>query len=112
MAATPETAARRNQGVLGMSRLRHHEIPSQSPSRISAEQILTIASKAQCSIVLAGALTGGTESSPITLVSVLKPTSQESKPGIPISPFTPSEVQAAEVLGDGCGSQCDSIAAN
>jgi hypothetical protein len=64
--------ARRNQGVWGMSRLRHQETPSQAPSRISAEQMPTMASKAQWSSVFAGGRSsGGTESSPMTSVSVL-----------------------------------------
>ena len=54
----------------------------------------TIVSKAQWSIVLAGGRSsGGTESSPVTCVLVLQPTRNESKPGIPIPPFTPLDVQ-------------------
>ena len=46
--ATPDTAtARRNHGVLGMSRLRHQAIPSQIPRRMSALQMPTMASNAQ-----------------------------------------------------------------
>ena len=88
IAATPETAtARRNQGVFGMSRRRHHAMPNHSPSPISTVQIPTIASKAQCSSVFAGGRSsGGTVSSPVTSVSVLKPTRKESSPGIPILP--------------------------
>ena len=91
----PETAtARRNHFVCGMSRLRHHAHANHSPSRISIEQTPTIVSNAQCSIVLAGGRSsGGTESSPVTCVSVLQPTRNESKPGIPIPPLTPSGVQ-------------------
>ena len=56
--------------------------------------IPTIVSNAQCSIVLAGGRSSaGTVSSPITFVSVLHPTRNESKPGIPIPPLTPSAVQ-------------------
>ena len=40
-----------------------------------------------------GRSSGGTVSSPMTFVSVLKPTSHESRPGIPIPPLTPSDVQ-------------------
>ena len=48
----------------------------------------------QCSIVLAGGRSsGGTESSPVTCVLVLQPTRNESKPGIPIPPLTPLDVQ-------------------
>src|SRR6476646_6176917 len=92
--ATPETAvARRNHRVWGMSRLRHQLAPSQIPSRLNTEQIPTIVSKAQCSIVFAGGRSsGGTESRPITWVLVLQPTRNESKPGIPIPPLTPLEV--------------------
>ena len=73
--------------------MRHQPIPSQSASRISTEQIPTIVSKAQCSIVLAGGRSsGGTESSPVTCVLVLQPTRNESNPGIPIPPLTPLEV--------------------
>ena len=69
-------------------------MPSHSPSRISTEQIPTIVSNAQCSIVFAGGRSsGGTVSSPMTSVSVLPPTRIESKPGIPMPPFTPSDVQ-------------------
>ena len=54
----------------------------------------TIVSNAQCSIVLAGGRSsGGTESSPVTCVLVLQPTRNESKPGIPIPPLTPLDVQ-------------------
>ena len=95
--------ARRNHGVLGMSRLRHHAIPSHAPSAIRAVQMPTIASNAQWSSVFAGGRSsGGTESSPITLVSVLKPTSHESKPGIPIPPLTPSEVQRPPMYSVTC----------
>ena len=53
----------------------------------------TIVSNAQCSIVFAGGRSsGGTESSPVTCVLVLHPTRNESNPGIPIPPFTPSGV--------------------
>ena len=77
-----------------MSRLRHHAIASHSPSAISAVQMPTIVSNAQCSIVLSGGRSsGGTESSPVTWVSVLQPTRNESKPGMPMPPFTPSSVQ-------------------
>ena len=56
--------------------------------------IPTIVSNAQCSIVLAGGRSsGGTVLRPITFVSVLHPTRNESKPGIPIPPLTPSGVQ-------------------
>ena len=90
----PDTAvARRNQRDCGKSRLRHHPIPSQSASRISTEQIPTMVSNAQCSIVLAGGRSSaGTESSPVTCVLVLQPTRNESKPGIPIPPLTPLDV--------------------
>ena len=68
--------------------------PSQSPSAISAVQMPTIVSNAQCSIVLAGGRSsGGTVSSPVTCVSVLKPTRNESNPGMPMPPLTPSLVQ-------------------
>ena len=51
-------------------------------------------SNAQCSIVFAGGRSSaGTESSPVTCVLVLQPTRNESKPGIPIPPLTPLEVQ-------------------
>ena len=40
-----------------------------------------------------GRSSGGMSFSPVTTVSVLKPTSQESRPGMPIAPFTPSSVQ-------------------
>src|SRR3954452_21261985 len=92
---TPESAqARRNHFVCGMSRLRHQAQPSQAPKPISSVQIPTIVSNAQCSIVLAGGRSaGGTESSPVTCVLVLQPTRNESKPGIPIPPFTPLDVQ-------------------
>ena len=94
-ARTPETAtARRNHFVCGMSRLRHQANDSHAPSAISAEQIPTIVSNAQCSIVLTGGRSsGGTVSSPVTCVSVLKPTRNESKPGMPMPPLTPSGVQ-------------------
>src|SRR3954454_24897597 len=93
-AATPETAvARRNQRDCGKSFLRHQPMPSQRASRIRTEQMPTISSKAKWSIVLAGGRSsGGTESSPITWVLVLHPTRNESRPGIPIPPFTPLEV--------------------
>ena len=53
----------------------------------------TIVSNDQCSIVLAGGRSsGGTESSPVTCVLVLQPTRNESSPGIPMPPFTPSAV--------------------
>ena len=95
IAAIPETATtRRNQGVLGMSRLRHQAIPNQSPRAIIAVPIPTIVSKAQCSIVFAGGRwSAGTESSPVTSVSVLQPTRNESSPGIGIPHLTPSSVQ-------------------
>jgi hypothetical protein len=65
-----------------------------SPSARNAEQIPTMASNAQCSSVFAGGRSsGGTESSPITCVSRLKPTRNESRPGMPIPPLTPSGVQ-------------------
>src|SRR3954451_18856411 len=94
-AETPETAtARRNHLVLGMSRFRHQTNASQAPSAMSAVQIPIIVSKAQCSIVLAGGRSSfGTESRPVTLVSVLHPTRNESKPGMPIPPLTPLDVQ-------------------
>src|SRR5689334_1773746 len=92
---TPEIAtARRNHFVFGRSRLRHHTKPNQTPSAINAVQMPTIVSNAQWSIVLAGGRSpGGTESRPITFVLLLQPTRNESKPGIPIPPFTPSAVQ-------------------
>src|SRR3954454_15929902 len=95
IADTPESAqARRNHFVCGMSRLRHQAQPSQAPRPISSVQIPTIVSKHQCNIVLAGGQSsGGTESSPVTCVLVLQPTRKESKPGIPIPPLTPLEVQ-------------------
>ena len=66
-------------------------------------QMPTMASNAQCSIVLAGGRSsGGTVSSPMTLVSVLKPTSHESRPGIPIPPFTPSDVQRPPMYSVTC----------
>ena len=77
-----------------MSRLRHQEMPNHSPSAISTVPIPTIVSKAQCSSVFAGGRSsGGTVSSPVTSVSVLQPTRNESSPGIPMPPFTPSDVQ-------------------
>src|SRR4029079_3372221 len=90
-ASTPDVAvARRNHFDCGMSFLRHQPIPSQSARTISTEQIPTIVSKAQCSIVLAGGRSSGaTESSPTTCVLVLQPTRNESNPGIPSPPFTP-----------------------
>src|SRR5690348_17521625 len=94
-AAMPDTAvARRNQRDCGKSRLRDQPIASQSASRISSEQIPTMESNAQCSIVSTGGRSeGGTLSSPVTFVLVLQPTRNESKPGIPIPPFTPLAVQ-------------------
>src|SRR5262245_32964453 len=94
-AATPETAtARRNHGVRGMSRRRHHAHASHRRRTISALQIPTMVSNAQWSIVLAGGRSfGGTVSRPVTFVSVLHPTRNESKPGIPIPPLTPEDVQ-------------------
>ena len=54
----------------------------------------TIVSNAQCSIVFAGGRSsGGTVSSPVTWVLVLQPTRNESNPGIPMPPLTPSLVQ-------------------
>ena len=54
----------------------------------------TIVSNAQCSIVFAGGRSsGGTLSSPVTLVLVLQPTRKESKPGMPSPSLTPLEVQ-------------------
>ena len=93
--AMPDTAtARRNHGVRGMSRFLHHAIRSHSPSAMSALQTPTIVSNAQCSIVLnGGRSSAGTESSPVTFVSVLQPTRNESKPGMPMPPLTPSGVQ-------------------
>jgi hypothetical protein len=77
-----------------MSRRRTQAMPSHAPSAIRALPIPTIVSNAQWSSVLAGGrFSGGTESSPVTFVSVLNPTSHESKPGIPIPPLTPSSVQ-------------------
>ena len=74
--------------------MRHQTNPNQSPSAIIAVPIPTIVSKAQCSIVFAGGRSSaGTESSPVTSVSVLKPTRNESRPGIPIPHLTPSSVQ-------------------
>src|ERR1044072_3954024 len=95
MADTPESAqARRNHFVFGMSRLRHQTKPNHAPSPISNVQIPTIVSKHQCSIVFAGGRSsGGTESSPVTCVLVLQPTRKESKPGMPMPPLTPLEVQ-------------------
>ena len=59
-----------------------------------AVPIPTMVSKAQWSIVFAGGRSSaGTVSRPVTFVSVLKPTSHESKPGMPIPPLTPSDVQ-------------------
>ena len=56
--------------------------------------IPTIASKARWSSVLAGgSSSSGMSSRPVTTVSVLKPTSNESRPGIPIPYLTPSSVQ-------------------
>ena len=77
-----------------MSRFRHQTNPNQAPSAISTVQMPTIVSKAQCSIVLnGGRSSGGTESSPVTCVLVLQPTRNESNPGMPIPPLTPSAVQ-------------------
>ena len=60
-------------------------------------------SKAQWSIVFAGGRSsGGTESSPMTLVSVLKPTSHESRPGMPMPPLTPSAVQRPPMYSVTC----------
>src|SRR5262245_12740671 len=94
-AEMPDTAtARRNQGVRGMSRRRHHAHASHRPRAISAVQMPTMVSNAQWSIVLAGGRSlGGTESKPVTLVLVLQPTRNESKPGLPIPPLTPEDVQ-------------------
>ncbi len=107
IASTPETATmRRNHTVWGKSRFRHQEIPSQIPRRIIPVPIPTIASKDRCRSVFAGGRSSaGTESSPITSVSVLKPTRNESSPGIPMPHLTPSSVQMpADVLGHiACG---------
>ena len=104
MADMPDTAvARRNQTDLGMSRLRSQLTPSHSPRPISAVQMPTMMSKAQWSIVLAGGRSsGGTESSPVTFVSVLQPTRNESKPGMPMPPLTPSEVQRPKMYSVTC----------
>ena len=60
-------------------------------------------SKAQCSRVLAGGRSlAGTVSRPVTSVSVLKPTSHESRPGIPIPPLTPSSVQRPPMYSVTC----------
>src|SRR4029453_16065521 len=103
-AAAPDTAvARRNQRDLGMSRLKSHVAPSHSPSNIRALPTPTMMSNAQWSIVLAGGRSsGGTESSPVTLVSVLKPTSQESRPGMPMPPLTPLEVHRPSMYSVTC----------
>ena len=95
IAATPERAhARRNHFVFGMSRRLHQTNPNQAPRPINTVQIPTIVSKLQCSIVFAGGRSlGGTESSPVTCVLLLQPTRNESKPGMPIPPLTPSAVQ-------------------
>ncbi len=78
----------------GMSRRRNHTMPSHSPSRMNTEQIPTMVSNAQCSIVFAGGRSSaGTVSRPVTCVSVLPPTRIESSPGIAMPPFTPSDVQ-------------------
>src|SRR5436305_10047302 len=91
----PESAhARRNHFVCGMSRRRHQTNPNHPPSAISIVQMPTIVSKHQCSIVLAGGRSlADTESSPVTCVLVLQPTRSESKPGMPIPPLTPVDVQ-------------------
>ena len=75
---------------------------ARAPSAISAVQMPTIVSNAQCSIVFAGGRSsGGTESSPVTCVSVLQPTRNESKPGMPMPPLTPlGGAAAVDVLRD------------
>src|SRR4029453_15084496 len=90
--ATPETAvARRNQRDCGKARFLHQPIPNQSPKPVSSVQTPPIASNDQCSRVFAGGRSsGGRESSPITCVLVLQPTRNESRPGIPMPPPTPS----------------------
>src|SRR3954452_11916992 len=95
IADSPDTAtARRNHFVCGMSRRRHHTNPNHSPRPISIEQTPTMMSKDQCSIVFAGGRSlGGTESSPVTFVLVLQPTRNESRPGMPMPPLTPLDVQ-------------------
>ncbi len=114
--ATPEIAtARRNHGVCGMSRFRHQTKPNQSPSAISAEPMPTMVSNARCSRVLAGGRSsGGTESSPITSVSVLQPTRNESRPGMPMPHLTPSSVQIPPMYSvtSECVCWTHSIAAN
>ncbi len=116
IASTPETATmRRNHTVWGKSRFRHQEIPNQSPRKIIPVPIPTIASKARCRSVFAGGRSSsGTESSPITSVSVLQPTRNESSPGIPIPNLTPSSVQIPPMYSVTCVSvsSTHSIAAN
>ena len=86
--------ARRNQRDCGKSRLRHQLTASHSPSPISIVQTPTIVSNAQWSIVFAGGRSSaGTESSPVTCVLVLQPTRKESRPGMPMPPLTPLDVQ-------------------
>ena len=73
----------------GMSRRRHHATASHRPRPISAVQMPIIVSNAQWSIVLAGGRwSAGTLSRPVTCVSVLKPTRNESNTGIPMPPLT------------------------
>ena len=95
IAAAPETeTARRNHGVRGMSRRFHQTKANQAPRPSSAEPIPTIASKERCSSVWAGgSSSSGMSFSPVTSVSVFQPTRKESRPGMPIAPFTPSSVQ-------------------
>ncbi len=87
-------AARQNQIEDGGSRRRHIDQPNQAPSASSAVPIPTMPSKARCSSVFAGGCSSsGMSLSPVTTVSVLKPTSSESRPGIPIPNLTSSSVQ-------------------
>ena len=98
-----------------MSRRRHQAHASHSPSPMSSVQIPTMVSNAQWSIVFAGGRSfGGTVSRPVTFVSVLKPTRNESKPGIPIPPLTPEDVQRPRMYSVTCVSVCwtHSIPAN
>ena len=100
--ATPDTAtARKNQGEDGMSRRRHHAMPNQSANRISSVAIPTMASNAQWSRVFAGGRSffAGTESSPVTFVSVLKPTSHESRPEFDPALDAVLGATTAQVLG-------------
>src|SRR6201995_2000978 len=100
MAELPETAtATRNHFVLGISPLRRQTIPRQAPSAMSAVQMPTMVSNAQCSIVLAGGRSsGGTLSRPVTCVLVLHPTRNESKPVIPMMLFTLLVVDRPEIV--------------